>query len=88
MSQISKLALKKIETFGDLLTNSIEYTTSICKAETYDYVYDSFLESSLKEDERIRRRQDCKPLEFNFFTMLTPVPHQIEKFWASNKRRN
>ena len=38
----------------------VEYTTSICKAERYDYVYDSCLESSLKEGERIRRRKDCE----------------------------
>ena len=58
MSQIRKLVLKKIKMFGDLFTNCIEYTKSIYKAETYDYVYDSYLEPSLKEVERIRRWKD------------------------------
>ena len=87
MSQIRKLPLKKIKTFDDLFTNCIEYTTSICKAERYDYVYDSYLESSLKEGERIHRRKDCKPLEFNSFTMLALLPHQIQRFWVSYKNK-
>ena len=56
MSQKRKVVLKKIKAFGNLLTNYIEYTASICKAESYDYVYDSYLESALKDGERIRRR--------------------------------
>ena len=87
MSQIRKVALKKIKTFGDLFSNCIWYTTSICKAEKYDYIYDSYLESFLKEGEKICRKRDDERLEFNSFTMVTPLSHQIERFWASNKNK-
>ena len=42
---ISKLYARVniLKAFGDLVTNCIEYTKSICKAERYDYVYDSYL---------------------------------------------
>lgn len=82
-----KVALKKIKTFGDLFTNCIEHVTSTCKAERYDYIYGSYLESSLKEVEQICRKKDCEPLEFHSFTMLTPLPHQTERFWDSNKSK-
>ena len=41
----------------------------------------------MKEGERIRRKKDCETLEFNSFTILTPLPHQTEKLRASNKSK-
>ena len=87
MSQIRKVALKKIKKFIGSFINYFRYTTSICKAESLDYVYDSYLESSLKEFERIRRRKDCEPLEMSSFIMLTPLPNQIKRLWAFNKNK-
>ena len=80
MSQIRKVALKKIKKF---IGSFINY----CKTESPDYVSDSYLESSLKEFERIRGRKDCELFEMSSFIMLTPLPNQIKRLWAFNKNK-
>ena len=52
-----------------------------------DIIYDSYLEESVKEGERIRRRNTCEPLEYYNLTRLSKLPVQMERFWACGKNK-
>ena len=49
-------------------------------------VYDSYVEHSLKECERIRRT-NVYPIDMIGMTPDTLIPQQIEKFWASTTNK-
>ena len=54
--------------------------TSVNEVNKIHVVYDSYLEGSLKECERIRRQKDCDPLELVNLTENTPLPVQMDRF--------
>ena len=59
----------------------------VCNANQLDFVYDSYVEHSTKELERVRRAKLVDPLSYEKLTENTPVPVQIDRFWAANKNK-
>ena len=55
--------------------------------EQIDIIYDSYLEDSIQECERIRRRCRYEPLQFMNLKATSPIPVQIDCFWACGKNK-
>ena len=88
MSLIRRYPTSKLKTFNDLFniaTYSILHAPCV---EEIDIVYDSYLEDSIKECERIRRRSSFEPLEFVNLKITTPIPVQMDRFWACGKKKS
>lgn len=88
MSQVRKLNMSKIKTFGDIASTIIAMVRSQCNVDNIHVVFDSYIECSVKECERMRRSQFTQILELATINELTPIPVQMNKFWTSgtNKR--
>ena len=87
MSLIRRYPTSKLKTFNDLFniaTYSILHAPCV---EEIDIVYDGYLEDSIKECERIRRRSSFEPLEFVNLNITTPIPVQMDRFWACGKNK-
>ena len=76
-----------MKTFDDLFRTAAYSVLHAPCTEEIDIVHDSYLEDSIKECERIRCRRSCEPLEFVNMKITTPIPVQMDCFWAcgSNK---
>ena len=87
MSLIRRHPVSKLKTFQDLFTFATYSILSSPFTEEIDIVYDSYVEDSIKECERIRRSIDIEPLEFVNLRSTTAIPVQMDRFWAcgSNK---
>ena len=87
MSLIRRYPVSKLKTFDDLFRTATYSVLHAPCTEEIDIVYDSYLDDSIKECERIRRRSSCEPLEFGNMKTTTPIPVQMDRFWAcgSNK---
>ena len=87
MYLIRRYPVSKLKTFDDLFRTATYAVLHAPCTEEIDIVYDSYLEVSIKECERIRRRSSCEPLEFVNMKTTTPIPVQMDRFWAcgSNK---
>ena len=49
-------------------------------------MFDSYVEGSIKESERIRR-QDKAPIEMNSIHYDTPLPIEMDRFWPSSNNK-
>ena len=81
MSQVIKYPTKKLGNFNELFA-----ATSSGIMNIPNIIY-SYLEDSIKECERIRRRSECEPLEFVNLTTQSPIPVQMHMFWACGKSK-
>ena len=59
----------------------------ISKADTIHIVYDSYIEGSIKDCERVRRAQETEPLEFVNLMSNSPLPVQFNRFWVCSKNK-
>ena len=84
MAQIRKQPTTKLKCFDDLFAAA---SNSVPSAEQIDIIYDSYLEDSIKECERIRRRNACEPLEFVNLTTSSQIPVQMDGYWHVVKRK-
>ena len=82
MSQIRWYPTTKLKTFNDIITVAMTTTMNAPTIEQIDIIYDSYLEDSIKECERIRRRSTCEPLEFMNLKVTSAIPVQIDRFWG------
>ena len=53
-----------------------------CEFNHLDIVFDSYIEDSIKEGDRISR-VDCEPFEVINMSLTSKIPVQIDRFWAS-----
>ena len=82
MSLIRKIPIRKLNTINDVLKYMWKTITNIAEADEIHIVYDSYLENSLKGHERLRRSAEVEPIEFVNLSKQSPVPVQLERFWA------
>ena len=87
MSQIRKVSLGDKKTCRDVLDSLFEQIWFACKSHQTGVIYDSYLESSIKECERIRREDSITPVEYALLTKGTNIPAEMDRFWASNKNK-
>lgn len=83
MANIRKIKTKSTKTFGEFSDAFFRYIDSTSKcASRIDLVFDSYVESSLKDSERLRREK--KPaIELHDVSRTTPLPQEIDRFWPS-----
>ena len=82
MYLIRRYPVSKLKTFDDLFRTATYSVLHAPCTEEIGIVYDSYLEDSIQECERIRRRNSCEPLEFANMKTTTPIPVQMDRFWA------
>ena len=87
MAKMRQMPIGDFSTFGALIDAVIKSTINFCKeASCIHMVFDSYVELSLKECERLRRTT-VNPIDVVGMDEDTPIPHQQDKFWASEKNK-
>ena len=77
----------KLKSFNDLFQISTYSIIHVQHSEKVNVLYDSYLEDSIKECERILLRSSCEPLEFVDLNVNSPLPVQMNRFWASGRNK-
>lgn len=83
MSQVRMQKLSPEKTFGDIITAVVQNSTKVCSVHELHIIFDSYIEQSVKEGERLRRADNTGTVELASIRTDTRVPVQISKFWAS-----
>ena len=87
MSSIRKIPFSKLSTFSDVFESMWKSMTSVSKFDTIHIVYDSYIDDSIKEAERIRRAKESDPLEYIDLSLQSPLPVQLDRFWACSRNK-
>ena len=87
MLQVRKISLRDKKTFRDVLNSLLQQIQFSCKSHLSDVIYDSYLESSAKKCERVKRAKSRIPLQFVLLTADTNIPVEMDQFKASNKNK-
>jgi hypothetical protein len=82
MTNIRKIKTNDIQTFGKFCEQFLDYVSGVVQGqERLDLVFDSYVQSSIKDSER-NRRQDKAPIEMNYINSDTPLPVEMDRFWS------
>ena len=73
--------------FSEILEFLWNSCTKVCKADQVDFIFDSYIENSIKEGERQRRSAVGAPLQFVRLEETTLIPVQIERFWSCSRNK-
>ena len=88
MSKMRQMPLARFPTFGAVINAIIRSVSSLCQEPQFIHlVLDSYIESSLKEGERLRRTDSTTGIDIISMNKGTPIPQQLEKFWASDENK-
>ena len=85
-SMIQCKSLASFDKINDLFDSVWKIVISTCTFQQLQVVYDSYVESSIKECER-KRRSTCQPLEYLNLQLCSDVPTQADRFWASTSNK-
>ena len=81
------MRIASVKTFGDLCTNFLDMTLGLCgNSNRIDYVFDTYLEGSVKDSERAQR-YSCSPIDLNVMCGDTHLPVTMDTFWASSTNK-
>ena len=87
MANIRKIKTKGMKTFGEFCEQFLDYIFAVVqKPDRLDLVFDSYVESSIKDSER-SRRQNKAPIEMNYISCDTPLPVEMDRFWSSSNNK-
>ena len=87
MAHLRCMRLANLNTFGDLCTHFLGYVHSLShNANRIDFVFDTYIDASVKDGERARRC-NCSPIDLNNVSPETPLPETMESFWASSMNK-
>ena len=90
MALLRSGSVKSHKTFGKFIEDEANSKLdNLCKnANRIDFVFDAYLDGSVKDSERARRSEK-PPIEINSIDFETPLPTDMDTFWgsASNKRK-
>lgn len=71
--------------FGEVIQEVFQSANRVCPSVGITHiVFDSYRELSIKEGERIRRAGEHSAIELAVVDESVPIPHQMDKFWASS----
>ena len=77
MASVRKICNKRIRTFGELCDNVINYIGKIAAtASRIDFVFDTYMENSVKDSERSRRCHS-QPIELLIFHFWSPAVERL-----------
>ena len=83
MLRIRTVRMAPGTTFGSELTVVFSSCTQQCNRVRLHVIFDSYLPSSIKDPEHIRRGQGSGVIQMVKITSKMPLLHQMEKFWPS-----
>lgn len=86
ISQIRQLRTKDMLTLKNIFDQLWTNTSNYKLIKRVDFVFDSYIEQSLKEGERERLR-NADPIELIKIKQKTLIPVQIDRFWSSGKNK-
>jgi len=87
MANIRKIKTKDIQTFGEFCDQFLDYMSAVGRGpDRLDLVFDSYVEGSIKDSERNRRR-DKAPIEMNHIQCDTPLPVEMDRFWSASNNK-
>ena len=86
MSKVRQMNMSNHKLFGDLIKQFISVVSKVCSHEMLHVIFYSYLESSVKDGERLRR-SDVTPIELVELDGATPIPVSLNKFWASSSNK-
>ena len=76
---------KETKTFGEFVHSFLTYIQNIAKrASRIDFVFDSYIDKTIKDSER-QKRAKTSAIELSKIDRQTPLPIQMETFWASSR---
>ena len=71
--------------FGGVIQEVFNGAQRVCPSMAMLHiVFDSYKELSIKEGERIRRAAENNAVDLAIIDESVPIPHQLDKFWASS----
>ena len=83
MSMIRRMSLSQLAAFGELFTATWRKVKSICQFQELHWIFDSYIENSIKEGEH-KRRLVGQPLELVVVQEDTRIPVQRDWFWSTS----
>ena len=87
MANIRKIKIKENKTFGNFCKSFFSYVFTIGQeTDRIDFVFDSYMEGSIKDSER-RRRQKVAAIDLNDIENSTPLPVEMDRFWGSSNNK-
>ena len=87
MSTVRKVDFKKTNSFKDVYQPIWNIIIDTCKTSQIDIIFDSYLEDSIKDGESVRRSQVHEALEYVSLTEESPIPVELDRFWANSKNK-
>ena len=72
---------------SDVFKSMWKSMTSVSKFDTIHRVYESYIDDSIKEAERNRRAKESDPLEYIDLSLQSPLPVQLDRFWACSRNK-
>lgn len=87
MSKVRQMPLAQFANLGAVIDTIITSASYLSQEPEYIHlVLDSYIEMSLKEGERMRRT-DTTGIDIIGMNRETPIPQQLDKFWASQENK-
>ena len=88
MANLRKLQTGNITTFGEFTDSFLSYVQHLANQSCrIDLVFDSYIDSSIKDSERMRRAKKT-PIDLHTIERHTPLPKEMDRFWASRKNKS
>ena len=87
MAYVRKIPLSSISDFGDLFGKFLDMALGICKnAQHIDFVFDSYIEGSVKDNERQRCTLKSQ-IQVSDISRDTKLPKDMDTFWPSSNNK-
>lgn len=85
---IAAAVRSQMQTFGEFAETILKRFISLSKnAERVDIIFDTYNTASIKYGER-QRRMKKNPIDIVITNELTPLPKDMDAFWASNNNKH
>ena len=86
MSMIRRMSLSELAVFEELFTATWRKVKSIFQFQELHWIFDSYIENSIKEGER-KRRLAGQSIELVVIQEHTRIPLQRDRFWSSSSNK-
>ena len=88
MSQVRKQTFSTNNIFGEVVDHVIQKSLSVYHFDEIQFVSDSYINRSVKECERIRRKSSSGKCHLARISDTTPNLQQLDQFWFSTLKMN
>jgi len=83
MANVRKLKTSSMKTFGEWCNQFLSMIFGVCKnASRIDFIFDSYMEGSVKDSERLRLTQKT-PVLYSNIALESKLATDMDSFWPS-----